>query len=354
MRSLYIHIPFCTQKCPYCSFYSTTDTQLIHEYLEACIAEIRSLPKVPFDTVYIGGGTPSYIGGTMLGEFIGKVLDNITYTGGEFTIEVNPDSVDIALCNELAKYPISRISMGVQSLDNSVLSLLGRVHSSAQALMACKLLQRWDLNLDLIYDIPTVPYDTIKDSLQQLISLNPSHISAYSYSPDTGYLAKSASDDPFQMNEIATILERAGYARYEVSNFARKRKQSKHNTNYWQMGDYYGVGAAAHSMINMGAERVRYSHQQSVTDYIKDPLSRVESELLSGETVLKEDIVFGLRMIDGINFVDVEKKYGKISSTLQIKIDSLVNEGMLGWKGKRLMATERGLLLLDSVTSYLW
>jgi oxygen-independent coproporphyrinogen-3 oxidase len=353
MTGLYIHIPFCVKRCPYCDFYSISNvgSDIISSYLDACLAEISSLPKVAFDTIYIGGGTPSFLGADVLGTFISSILKSIKYAGAEFTVEINPDSVDIQLCDMLASYPVTRVSMGVQSLDDDVLSLLGRIHSVFQSKNAYKLLRtntKCDINLDLIYDIPTVPFETITDSLQKIIAMNPEHISAYSYTPDTGYLADSPSEEPFQMTTVAEILTGSGYPRYEVSNFAKEGKQSLHNLNYWRMGNYYGVGAASHSMINTDSGRTRYSHAGDVEDYIKQPYAKSGSEKIFGETILLENVVFGLRMTEGV------KLHSEIPEKLATRIDFLVDAGLLTCVDGQITATEQGLLLLDSVMSHLW
>ncbi|MDR2869382.1 MAG: radical SAM protein, partial [Deferribacteraceae bacterium] len=223
---LYIHLPFCVKKCPYCGFYSIAKAKddIIAQYLQALLLELRSfdypelsLRATQVDSIYIGGGTPSYLG-MRLPSFIEAMLPLIRYnSGAEFTVEMNPESVSAELCRALAELPISRISMGVQSLDNDTLRLLGRAHSAEQARQAYELLRCFTkaaINLDLIYDIPQIPHTNMASSLQELIKLAPEHISAYSYSPDTGYLATEPSHDPYQMEMVTDTLQAAGYIRY--------------------------------------------------------------------------------------------------------------------------------------------
>ncbi len=355
-HGLYIHIPFCAQKCPYCGFYSVTDVSGADAYLNALLTEIKSFGGLPFDTIYVGGGTPSLLGAKLTG-FLEEALPWIDYRGGEFTVEVNPESVTKELITGLAGLPVSRISMGAQSTDDNVLKLLGRIHSAGQIFTAYNIIREniaCGINLDLIYDIPTVDAKTIRKSALRLIELKPEHISAYSYSPDTGHLTDRASDDPHQTEMIAGLLESADYRQYEVSNFAIPGHESKHNIKYWNMSPYYGAGAGAHSMLVREGIRLRFRHSPDIEKYINNPAGREDSELYGPQTVVLESVVFGLRRIEGIDLLEIEENFGTIPAELRVKIKTLADEGLLKCEGNRVKVSRKGLLLLDSVMSYLW
>lgn len=357
---LYIHIPFCAKKCPYCGFYSEvkTDDALVEAYLEAMLAEIASINPLRCDTIYVGGGTPSSLG-LKLPAFLHAMLERVEYSGREFTVEVNPESVNMELCSALRDLPLSRVSIGVQSLSDKVLAKLGRAHDAKQAVKAYELLRKSltvDINMDLIYDIPGVTWAAVERSAGEIVKLSPEHISAYSYSPDTLYLADSASESPKQTGLILELLEKSGYARYEISNFALSGKESAHNMKYWSMEEYLGIGAAAHSMVyTSGGLRRRYCHKGDIKHYMADPLRKDNVEVYSADDAMKESVVFGLRQVAGVDMKYISEFHQKsVESTFLKKIAELADENLLEYSGNNLRATPKGLLLLNSVMEYLW
>ena len=323
------------------------------KYLDACLIEATAYSGCAFDTVYIGGGTPSSMGGDLLGDFIRKLLGRVNYKGKEFTVEVNPESISEELC--VALEPVSRVSMGIQSFSDKVLRFLGRAHNREKAIAAVELLQKElpqkDLSLDLIYDIPSITWAEIKDSAERLVSFKPSHVSAYSYTDETGWLAEN-NDDPFQTEELVTLFEQAGYLRYEVSNYARPGKESIHNSAYWMGMPYIGIGAGAHSMDETVGRR-RWSHNGDLKHYLSDPLGKDDLQALTTGEALLEDIIFGLRLREGINLLDIQKKYSNIPDTLLLEIEKLKDDGLLEGETE-LRATKRGFLLLDTIMARLW
>jgi oxygen-independent coproporphyrinogen-3 oxidase len=359
MSGLYIHIPFCASKCPYCAFFSkVTDGALFDPYLSACLSEIALFTEKEFDTVYIGGGTPSVLGGERLGGFIRRFLKLINFTGEEFTVEVNPESANKAgFILALKDLPLTRISIGAQSLDSGVLKLLGRLHSPEDVLSLTDSIRK-ELNAavgaDIIYDIPGVKTEIIKSALENITALSPEHISAYSYSPDTGYLTDAATEDPAEFLAVAEFLESRGYLHYEVSNYAKPGFASKHNIKYWTEQEYIGIGAGAHSMTEENGKVCRYSHPPDIESYIKDPIARYNNELLDDMTVLKEALVFGLRLSEGADLLDITARYGKLPQEIDEKLKFLEKKGMLECRDGHIAATKKGFLLLDSVMSYLW
>lgn len=352
MRGLYIHIPFCNNKCPYCSFYSEASfsNDVMGKYKDSLLKEVEFLQNKEFDTIYIGGGTPSVMPAVMLDDLISRLLKLITYKGREFTIEANPESVNDDFLLLVKDSVISRVSLGVQSLDDNVLKLLGRIHNSSRAVKSAESIKSLgvDLNLDMIYDIPNVSNKQIMDTLERLTGLEPSHISAYSYdSSDTGYLEGFNTDNT--MYEIVEDeLMKRGYIKYEVSNFSKAGKESIHNSIYWQGYEYLGVGSSAHSMVYLdNGIRERSNHSSNFYDYILNPLAKENVEYVSVEDSIFEDIMTGLRMVKGVNMLAVEKRFGKIDKNLIKNIEKNVEAGLLEWKEEYLKTTKRGMLGLE-------
>ena len=356
MRGLYIHIPFCNSLCPYCNFYSekNADDSIKEKYIDALTAEISSLDNKQFDTIYIGGGTPSSLHYRLLGKLIDNIIKFINYKGVEWTIEANPESTNNDFLSLIKSSPVSRVSLGVQSFDDNVLKLLGRLHTAAKAEQAAEniLSAGKQLNMDMIYDIPYTDNQKSILTLNKIISIHPHHISAYSYdSADTLYLKDGVNDDETLFEEVEQICFENGYYKYETSNFSLPDMHSRHNCLYWQGEEYTGVGAAAHSMILLEEnKRKRYNHGTSIEEYIKNPYNTCNQEIISAQDALLEDIIFGLRMKKGINLYNLEKKFGKINKSLLNKIETNINYGLLEKDGIWLKTTQKGSLVLESLS----
>lgn len=364
VRGLYIHIPFCESKCPYCSFYSyiEKDETVIKKYFNTLIKELKSYNNLSFDTIYIGGGTPSSVDPKILDTFLNSLFKLIKYSGEEFTIEVNPNSFTKDFIDVIDRYNIDRISMGVQSFDNNVLKLLGRNHKVDDIYRSLELidLDKYKLNLDMIYDIPTVDDKIIFDTLTSIVNINPSHISAYSYQhEDTGYLANNIDLDKTLFLDIEKKLHKNGYEKYEVSNFSKKRMESKHNMIYWNMNEYIGIGSSASSMYhNDNHIRIRYTNTADIEKYITgiENLDKVfdDYEELDIDKQISESLIFGLRLKDGIDISYVEEKYSRpLPESILKNIDILISKGLLTCQKRRLIATERGTEVLDTLSLYL-
>lgn len=280
MSGLYVHIPFCRAKCAYCDFYSgplrgfsaeayTSALTLEHQ------ARSRTLPP-PYDTVYIGGGTPSTISPRLLAPFAAMAKK-----GAEVTIEVNPEDVDTNMAEEWLRAGFNRVSMGVQSLIDTELKTVGRRHSAAQAVAAFHSLRRAgfdNISIDLIYGLPGQTANTWSETLQRAISLRPEHLSAYSlqYEPgtllhaqlQTGRLTPTPEDDIVEMyTRLCSAAADGGYEHYEISNFALPSKHSRHNSSYWNMTPYLGLGPGAHSFDG----NCRYFNPSDLKKYLAAP-----------------------------------------------------------------------------------
>ncbi len=357
MKGLYVHIPFCVNRCGYCGFYSEAgQAELTERYFDCLIRDLLSLNEKKYDTLYIGGGTPSHVPPFLLAKFLDKISD-IHFK--ESTIEANPESLSDEFLSVVKDFGFTRLSMGCQSTDDGVLRLLGRAHSCADVFraydMARKKCADADINLDMIYDIPSADNARAKKTLSDIISLAPEHVSAYSYSFDTGYLADREPHEDSLYLTVKHSLQNAGYHKYEISNFAVRGHESLHNINYWMMGDYDGIGASAWSMANCDGKRILRGKASDISGYMDDPESFVSEEVTEGIQRICEDVVFGLRMLDGVDISGLNNKYGEnIRDVLKGPLEHLEKEGLTRWNGEKLCLTEKGELLLDSVQEYLW
>lgn len=298
---IYIHIPFCAGKCAYCDFYSLVGREdMIPRYQKALLAHIKEasqqLQGYIIDTVYIGGGTPSYYGAARLIELFdalkkyGRVM-----VDGEVTVEVNPDSISYQDMVKLKRAGFNRLSIGAQSANDGILKSIGRLHNFAKVEETVENARKAgieNVSLDLIYGLPSQTREDWADTLTRMLALKPEHISAYGLKIEEGTALWPYKDSPFIPNEdmqadmylfAVDMLSRYGYRQYEVSNFARRGRASKHNLKYWQMGEYMGFGAAAHSCVsgqryscvadmelyadNILAGRSVVDHAESVTDF---------------------------------------------------------------------------------------
>ncbi|MGA1846134.1 radical SAM family heme chaperone HemW [Deferribacter abyssi] len=352
MRGLYIHIPFCKSKCKYCSFYSIThfDKDIISKYIKTLLKEFELYKNYEFDTIYIGGGTPSILPTNILSDFLHNLLLMLKKMPTEFTLEANPESLSLEKLKILKEGGINRISLGVQSMDNNVLKFLGRIHTQHDVYKATYFIKKlgFNFNIDIIYDIPTLDEQIIIKSLKKICNLAPNHISSYSYSFDTLFLSESPPVEKTSMYKIRNLLQEKGYIQYEISNFAKPGFQCKHNIIYWKMHDYIGIGVAAHSMVNKINKRIRWSHNTNISMYIQNPCQYENYELIHNKNKLIENLIFGLRMIDGVD-IAIPKELNIMSA-----IDDLIYNGLLNIKGDNVCLTEKGLLFLDYVQEYLY
>lgn len=356
MKGLYIHIPFCKSKCKYCGFFSECkDEEVISAYINALKNELKLYEDDKFDTIYIGGGTPSLLKPELLYDLLEYLYKLNGDNAVESTMEVNPDSVNSEQLEILKTFNFNRISIGIQSLDDDVLKFLGRVHTAKKGFDAIEMVMRiggFSINCDIIYDIPTIPYDKISYTLNKLTELPIDHISAYNYSFDTDFL-KEDYDAESYFYEVKDYIESKSFMQYEISNFAIEGFESKHNINYWMMGEYIGVGVASHSMYYDDCLRVRSAHREGIDEYIKDCYD-IEKQFITQYEQPIEDIVFGLRMIKGVDMTGISKRYDLDISMIMDRCYQLFDENFLEVRGDRLCLTRKGQLYLDYVQQYLW
>ncbi len=367
LPGLYIHIPFCRSKCPSCDFYSQTELSLIPDFIEALEREMEMVSpgwSSPFDTVYIGGGTPSVLAPRQIEEIIGKTRKYFPLAPStEFTLEANPGDLGLPFLRALRELGIHRLNLGVQSFAPDVLSFLGRRHDAQKAIQAIEASRDAGfrhLGLDFIYGIPGQTLESWLDTLKRAIPFSPEHVSCYQLTleEDTP-MGKAHRRGAFEFPEeedlrqffLATSesLEKAGFIHYEVSNFSRGLQNvSRHNQKYWNHTPYLGLGPSAHSF----SASVRWWNTPSIMAYLSAlhagtlPLDNMET--LTPEQLRTEAFFLGLRTARGINLDNFSKDHGE--NFLQKKkniLKKLEEEGLIVVQEGHLRPTREGLAVAD-------
>ncbi len=370
LKSLYIHIPFCRKKCPYCDFYSLVyDQSLAASYVGALCGQIKALDS-EFSSIYIGGGTPSILSITSLKKLLGS-LRSISGNLSEFTIEVNPESIDQDKLKLFIEGGVNRISIGVQSFFDSKLKKLGRVHDSEKAKQAIKLAKGAgfkDLGIDLIFGAEGETLADWLSELNQAVSSGINHISTYclTYEKNTPLFLQikrkfiTPLDDALLAKMYmgaVNYLSKQGFEHYEISNFAQPGFQSQHNMNYWQGNPYLGLGPTAVSFIKGRRER----NVSDVWEYIerldKGQNPVVFSESLSRRRQAKELAAIKVRTKQGIDFEWFKRRTGYDFPNFENKaLDQLLGSGLLKyrWRNKQITGvylTKKGFCFADTVSS---
>jgi oxygen-independent coproporphyrinogen-3 oxidase len=368
---LYIHIPFCLQKCRYCNFYSISDQALIPVYLRALEAEIASLAgaTLRFDTLYIGGGTPSLLSARQLERLIRLVRRHLEIApGSEITLEVNPGTTTASRLQAYRQAGVNRLSIGVQSFNSQHLKALGRLHSAAEnedTVRAARITGFDSISLDLIYGIFGQTAAQLAQDLDQTVALDPDHVSAYTLTiePETplGVACRRGQVTPLNDNQAAqmitqviTTLTDHGYRQYEISNFSKSGHRSRHNQKYWYGAPYVGLGAAAHSY----QPPERYWNRPCVKGYLRASASDCSpcagSETLSTAQQLAEFVMLRLRTTDGFDLGATEQQFGiNLERLWKDVMADLRWQGLLLNENKRVTLTQRGMLVADAVTRLL-
>lgn len=333
MSYIYIHIPFCDSICSYCDFCKIyANEKLIDEYLEELEKEIKNNYKNELvKTIYIGGGTPSCLNILQI-----KKLMNITKLFKqekeiEFTFEVNPQNVNEEKLLLIKENGVNRLSIGIQSFNKKILDLLERKHTKKEAITAVNLAKKigFDISIDLIYGLNEETKSILKKDLNNLIKLDIDHVATYSLIIEehtklfiNNYQCNDDKDSSFY-KYIRDTLEVNGFQQYETSNFAKNNKKSIHNLNYWNNGNYYGFGLGAHGFIN----NVRYENTKSLKAYLKGQYLK-EEQLLTIKEDMDNEIMLGLRKIEGIDEIKFKNKFHK-SLNNEYPIDQLIKENLL-------------------------
>ena len=360
---IYIHIPFCVKKCAYCDFLSgPQDRDTIEKYVDKLVEEIGVQKPATVSSIFLGGGTPSILEPSQIFKIF-KVL-NCTFKiekDAEITIEANPGTVTVEKLEAYKQCGINRISFGLQSTNNGELKLLGRIHTYEEFLESYQLARACgfdNINVDLISAIPKQTVSSWEETLQNVIGLEPEHISAYSLIVEEGtpfakvYGEGCPKEDDLPREEeerviyyrTEELLEKAGYHRYEISNYAKAGKECRHNLGYWERKEYLGIGLGAASLIN----NVRYKNTDDLLYYMEhsSDLSAIQENVdkLSLKEQMEEFMFLGLRKMEGVSVTEFKNTFGKtMEECYGEQIQKLQEQGLLEQKDGRLMLTRPGI-----------
>jgi oxygen-independent coproporphyrinogen III oxidase len=376
--SLYVHIPYCVSKCPYCDFNSHVVPDIPEaNYTEALILELNHYARMnhwrarSVQTIFFGGGTPS----TFQPSSIARILESVNVlfpidSDCEITLEANPGTVESANFAGYRSFGVNRISVGVQSFQPHLLKFLGRVHSADEAVKALHVIGDAgfeNFSLDLIYANPGQTLRDLENDLDTALGFQSPHLSAYNLTIEegtpfhheyrSGRISLLSEDQEIAMGElIERRLSDAGLQRYEISNYARPGFHSRHNVNYWQSGDYLGIGAGAHSHKRVANDGIygrrwwneknpaRYMNKisesgQAVTDAEESDLTRATGEYMFS----------GLRLTEGVSLKAFSARFGNNMLELYPAISGWISEGLMERHGDRLRLTQRGLMIANSI-----
>lgn len=361
---LYIHIPYCVRKCIYCDFLSLPfEMQAAQRYVESLCREleIKGDSAGTLRSIFIGGGTPTLLPEDCFKQLFRCLKDNFEFSSRiEITVEANPGTVNASKIENLLSLGINRMSIGIQSFDDSELKTLGRIHTSDEAMEAIDLLKNAGLenfSVDLMYGIPGQTMETWKETLSKATGLSPAHISSYELTPEEGTpLSRLIKDNAVRMPEEGLVLDMydhaidflqgKGFEHYEISNFALPGFRCIHNLNYWDRGEYIGAGAGAHSFI----QGIRSQNTGDIKTYMdslsnKDIIPETDAVEISPEDALKEFIFLGLRKTEGISLTQMKRMRPDFLEACAELLDS----GQLAVTDDCLRLTRKGLPLSNMV-----
>jgi len=354
IKSLYIHIPFCSSICSYCDFCKMYyNEKLVDSYLDSLEKEINNYyKKEVIATIYIGGGTPSSLNINQLKKLftILKVIN--TSSNLEFTFECNVNDINEELLDILKKNKVNRISIGIETVNDKFLKLIERYHTQEDVLEKIKLAKKYfnNINVDFMYGFTGESIEELKQDLDFFEKLNVNHISIYSLilEPNTKLYINNILpiDEELESNMyfyIISYLEKLGFIHYETSNFAKDQTYSKHNLTYWNNECYYGFGLGASGYI----DNIRYTNTRSINKYL-DGIYRLEDEIITKETSMENEMILGLRKIKGVNKTDFERKYNCHIEDI-FDIEKLLENNMVEEKDQYLFIPRDKLYLSNSI-----
>lgn len=368
MAGIYIHIPFCESKCIYCDFFSVVNKNHRDEYVDAVLKEARirqdELGNEVIHTLYLGGGTPSVLPINDITHLINGLREVFDLSQvHEFTFEMNPDDVSEEYIHTLKSLGVNRISMGVQTFNNDELKFLHRRHDATIAIKAFHTLRKVgfdNINLDLIFGLPNQTMQTWQENVQKVIELNPEHISCYSlmYEEGTiltrmlrkGEIEEINEDVSLEMYEYLTAqLKDNGYEHYEISNYARKGYHSRHNSAYWNLTPYFGLGAGAHSF---DGEKRRYN-PNNTSLYISNILKGKKVYIVEDENIderYNDFVMTALRTMWGLDETRLKELFKpEIVEWFQRSAKLHIANGTMNFDGKKYILTEKGIMQSDSI-----
>jgi len=368
---VYVHIPFCKKKCDYCDFVSFSNSNDLQErYIECLLKEIeyRNIgTKEKVDTVYFGGGTPSFINATLIEKVLNKIREKFEVKeDAEITLEVNPGTANKEKLEKYKSIGINRLSIGLQSSSDRLLKLIGRIHTYDEFVEVYRLAREVgfkNINVDLMLALPTQTMDELNDSVEKIVDLKPEHVSVYSLILEEGTpLEKKISSKELELIDedverkmywgVKEKLKRNGYVHYEISNFALEGMYSRHNVDCWNQEEYVGYGLASHSYI----DGKRVSNTENIEEYIENIESSIldknitVNEVQDREAMAKEFMMLGLRKINGVSISEFERKFSiNPLFYFRFEIEKLTNEDLIEVDLDNIKLTNKGLDLANIV-----
>ena len=359
--SLYVHIPFCVQKCHYCDFVSFAQKEEQFEsYFNALSREIEIRSEAvskPIDTIYIGGGTPSYVPMHYISDLLERIRSHyVLQDDCEISMEMNPGTVDQASCKAYYSFGINRVSVGVQSANDRLLRSLGRIHNFDDAKNTIRYLKNAgfeNINIDIMFGLPEQTLDEWMTTLKEVGELDPEHMSVYSLTLEENTLFYQQYHDTEYLSDVldrqmyhsaVKYLKSLGYEQYEISNFAKEGKICKHNYYCWRMEDYLGLGLNAHSYIDGIRQQNDKELDSYINAFIQGENAIVASRVLEDKEKMGDYIFLALRTIEGINLTDFKDNFNAdLMLIYHNEIRELIEQDLLKLKTDDLALTEKGL-----------
>jgi len=368
--AVYVHLPWCVQKCPYCDFNSHALKQPLSEltYVQAVLTDLSDQLSVlkgrQLNSIFFGGGTPSLFSGDAIGKLIDSIYQQLDIQHPvEVTLEANPGTVDAVNFHDYIDVGVNRISLGVQSFDTDALVRLGRIHNAKAAIQAFQLARRvgfTNINIDLMFGLPQQTLTEGLSDLQQAIELEPEHISWYQLTlePHTPFYRQPpllpSHDEIYALYQQGRdLLKRAGYEAYEVSAYAKPGYPCQHNVNYWRYGDYVGVGAGAHGKITQQQpwQLLRTRKQAHPNAYLRDPKAFAAHDSVLAEEMTFEYMLNHLRLVQPVDFAHFEAYTQQNRESLITRAADALERDLLTLTPTHLALTEQGRLFLDDVVA---
>ncbi len=373
MSALYIHIPFCRQACNYCDFHFSTSLKTIDSMVESILHELELrkdyLAGETVDTIYFGGGTPSLLNVSDIDRMLKAARKLYTVNEKvEITLEANPDNLSPEKCNELFESGINRLSIGIQSFHNDDLLFMNRSHNAAQAIASVKNAQAAgfkNISIDLIYGLPNQEPLQWNKNLEIAFSLGVDHLSCYALTVEprttlADMIRKKKIpelEDEKTLQDFETLMDSAaqeGFEHYEISNFARNKKYSMHNTSYWQGKKYLGVGPSAHSFDGV-SRQWNVSNNQLYIRALTENTIPFEREVLTDKNKFNEYILTSLRTMWGINTKLILEKFGEVAHVMAVsQLNDLASDGLIIKKAESFILTRKGRFLADRIAGDLF
>lgn len=371
---IYIHIPFCKQKCSYCNFHFSTSLNFKDEMLGAMKKEIflrkDELQNKDIQSLYFGGGTPTVLSADEIKSLIDEVLKYFSFKNDiEITLEANPDDLNNAFLKELSKSPVNRLSIGTQSFFDEDLKLMNRAHNASEAESSIKRAQDFgfeNLSIDLIYGSPTSNLEIWKENLNKTVALEIPHISSYALTvePKTAlenWVSKGKVLNPKEEEQnrefyyMIDFLKDHGFEHYEVSNFAKPGFYSRHNSSYWKYQEYLGIGPSAHSYNGTDVRSWNIANNQQYIKKLNSKILAKETEILSQNDQFNEMIMIGLRTTWGVDLNSLNQKFSQvILERFHKEIQNKIEEGILKIENNHLKIPEKHWFMADGIASDLF